>query len=150
MNVPPSGMRATILLVEDEGEVRRITERCLEAAGHRVLSAASGAEALRLAADHQGEIDLLLSDVVMPGMSGPVLAQQLRERQPTLRILFITGYADDTALRYGVDQNLVALLSKPFTAEELARRVSEVMNADVQPADNLLRSWAMATQRDSA
>jgi signal transduction histidine kinase/ActR/RegA family two-component response regulator len=146
-DVPPSDVvtprrAVTILLVEDEREVRRITERCLREAGHQVFAAATASDALRLAAEHEGEIELLLSDVVMPEMSGPVLAGRLRERIPGLRILFITGYTDDTALRYGVDQNLVELLSKPFTPDELSQRVSRVMADEVRPEDDMLRSWA--------
>lgn len=110
----------TVLLVEDEDAVRRVTARVLRSCGYNVLVASHGDAALGLAASHPGEIDLVLTDVVMPGMSGPMLAQRLRELRPGLKVMFMSGY---TAEELGSD---VPVLTKPFTPEEL---LSEVRTA---------------------
>jgi two-component system cell cycle sensor histidine kinase/response regulator CckA len=119
----------TVLLVEDDAMVRRLAEATLERAGYRVLTAPSGGDALRLAAGRDGAIDLVITDVVMPGMPGPELAQRLEASQPGLRVLYMSGYADDTMARHGVNEEHVSFLAKPFTPDELARRVREVLDA---------------------
>jgi PAS domain S-box-containing protein len=118
----------TVLLVEDDAMVRRLAEATLERAGYRVLTAPSGGDALRLAAGRDGAIDLVITDVVMPGMPGPELAQRLETSQPRLRVLYMSGYAHDTMARHGVNEERVSFLAKPFTPDELARRVREVLD----------------------
>ena len=123
------GGSEVILLVEDEPAVLRIAERILRAGGYTLLVAEGGPEALRLAAAHPGAIDLLLTDVVMPQMSGRELAERLAELRPTMRILYMSGYTEDAILHHGVTDAGVQLLPKPFTAAALARRVRDVIDA---------------------
>ncbi|MEM8962429.1 MAG: PAS domain-containing protein [Acidobacteriota bacterium] len=122
-----------ILVVEDEAAVRRLLVELLDERGYRVQQAGSGSEALELLEGHQGTIDLLLSDVVMPGMSGPALADRLVAERPGLRVLYISGYADSVALpRDHPDREL---LQKPFNPEALLRKVREVLD---RPAEGAL------------
>jgi CheY-like chemotaxis protein len=123
----------TILLVEDEEGLRELAQEILEAQGYRVLVAADGAEAIALAAGHDRSIDLLLTDVVMPRLSGRQVAEQLTVQRPGLRVLYMTGYTDDAALRRGLSDPMTALLPKPFTPERLLRRVREVLDAPEAP-----------------
>ena len=118
----------TILLVEDEEEVRKIACISLQAQGYTVLAAGGGAEAIRLFESHPGEIDLLLSDVVMPEMSGRQLLDALRQRHPGLRVLFMSGYTDDAILLHGVGGATDTFLQKPFTPLSLARKVRELID----------------------
>jgi CheY-like chemotaxis protein len=104
-----------------------VTARLLEALGYRVVQAGSGQEALGLFEARRQEIDLLLTDVVMPDLSGRELARALRSRDPSLKVLFHSGYTDDTVVRWGVLQAEVAFLKKPFTLEALARKLREVL-----------------------
>jgi signal transduction histidine kinase/ActR/RegA family two-component response regulator len=117
----------TILLTEDEPAVRDSTRRLLERVGYRVLSAGAGEEALRIGVEHQGPIDLLLTDVVMPRMNGRDLAAALRRARPGLRVLFMSGYAGDVLTERGALLPGITLLNKPFTPEDLTRRVAEAM-----------------------
>jgi CheY-like chemotaxis protein len=117
----------TILLVEDQEEVRRVTRRILEARGYRVLVAASGPEALRLAEHEAGRIDLLVTDVVMPGMSGREVGLLLGPSHPTMKVLYLSGYTDESIVHHGVLEPGVAFMQKPFSAEALARKVREVL-----------------------
>jgi len=116
----------TVLLVEDQENVRRYVALVLESMGYHVLEADCGPQALSLAGSHEGGIDLLLTDVVMPGMTGPSLAQQLQPRQPGIRVLYMSGYTDDVAGRHGVLEG-GAYLQKPFGTEALAQKVREVL-----------------------
>jgi PAS domain S-box-containing protein len=125
---PPA---ATVLLVEDEPSVRRVTGRMLERFGCVVLGAGSAAAALLLAEAHAGRIDLLLTDLVMPDQNGRVLAAQLRARYPALRTLLMSGYANDAlppGCVLGPDEHFLA---KPFTGDELAHKVRQVLAAPV-------------------
>lgn len=118
-----------ILLAEDAEPLRKLAQTFLEAAGFRVLSAGSGEEALKLAADYGGTFDLLLTDVVMPGMNGRVLAEQLLPRQPGMRVLYMSGYTDSFIAGHGVLEPGTHLLHKPFTDEVLICKVREVLDA---------------------
>jgi PAS domain S-box-containing protein len=118
----------TVLLVEDEGPVRLVAMLILEAQGYFVLEAADGADALRRAEEHAGRIDLLLTDVVMPGMNGSELADLLQERLGRLRVLFMSGYTDDAVFRHGLLHKDVPFLQKPFTPTTLTHKVREVLD----------------------
>ena len=117
-----------ILLVEDSEPLKKLAQKFLEAAGFQVLSAASGEEALQVAAHYGGTFDLLLTDVVMPGMNGRVLAEQLLPRQPGMRVLYMSGYTDSFIAGHGVLEPGTHLLHKPFTDEVLIRKVREVLD----------------------
>ncbi|MGH7731388.1 MAG: PAS domain S-box protein, partial [Candidatus Eiseniibacteriota bacterium] len=119
----------TVLLVEDEAMVQELMRGTLERQGYRVLSAGSGEDALAVASAHRGPLDLLVTDVVMPGMRGTDLAQRLVPSHPRLRVLFMSGYADDAALRHGVREGQAAFLQKPFTRAGLVLKVREVLDA---------------------
>jgi PAS domain S-box-containing protein len=119
----------SILLVEDAEPLRKLAQTFLAAAGFRVLSAASGEDALEVAARHGGTFDLLLTDVVMPGMNGRVLAEQLLPRQPGMKVLYMSGYTDSFIAGHGVlDPGGTQLLHKPFTEEVLIHKVREVLD----------------------
>jgi two-component system, cell cycle sensor histidine kinase and response regulator CckA len=130
----------TILLAEDEIAVRTITTRMLKRLGHRVIEAANGEEALRLAEEHSGEFDLLMTDVVMPLMGGGELAQQVRARWPHVHVLFASGYTDETVVRRGALGEGAILLQKPFDFVELAEKVTEVLSGGVPNGAGLARS----------
>lgn len=117
----------TILLVEDEYAVRALCSRVLQSAGYRVLEAADGVQAVDLARAHAGPIDLLVTDVVMPGISGREAADAIIAMRPDARVLYMSGYTDDDMLRHGVLRGLVAYLPKPFTPDVLLARVREVL-----------------------
>jgi two-component system, cell cycle sensor histidine kinase and response regulator CckA len=119
----------TILVAEDEGGVRSLTREVLQKYGYTVLEAANGEEALRVADGHAGPLDLLLSDVVMPRMGGPELAEALLARRPTVKVLYMSGYTDHPMVRRGVVNAGVAFLQKPFTPTVLVSRIREVLEA---------------------
>ena len=119
----------TILLVEDEDQVREVAHGILRRHGYRVLTARNAGEALLLCEQHVGPVHLLLSDVVMPQMSGPTLAKRLAPLRPEMRVLFMSGYTDDAAVRHGVIVAEVAYLQKPLTVETLTRKVRSVLDA---------------------
>jgi PAS domain S-box-containing protein len=123
----PAKESPVILIAEDEAAVRLVAERCLKLRGYRVRSAPDGESALKLASE-MGQLDLLLTDVVMPGISGRQLADRLKEVHPRTPVLFMTGYTDDTALRLGIETNQVRILSKPFTPDSLAAAVAEAID----------------------
>jgi PAS domain S-box-containing protein len=125
----PAGGTETILIAEDEPGIRDAVTRTLSAAGYTTLAAADGPAALDLATNHPGTIDLLLSDVVMPGMRGDELATHLRERRPTVKVLFMSGYAGGLMNRYGVLQTGVTVLPKPFTGTELLAGIRAIIDA---------------------
>jgi CheY-like chemotaxis protein len=119
--------RETVLLVEDEDLVRSLAQRVLEGKGYRVFTAPCGAEALELFPTLPARVDLVVTDVVMPGIGGRELAERLRERQPGLRILFMSGYTADEILRQGIEAEAVWFIEKPFTPDALARKVREIL-----------------------
>ena len=122
----------TILLVEDEGDVRELTREILEMAGYTVLEAARGDEALRLCRDSAKPIDLLLTDVVMPQMSGPELARHIAELRPGTKVVYMSGYTDDALGHHGVLDPEIVLLPKPFTPESLMQHLRLALDASPQ------------------
>jgi len=113
----------TILVVEDEEEVRALARDVLEMNGYCVLEALDIADAVRLVEAHQGKIDLLITDVQMPGVSGPELARRLRARRPDLRVLCMSGYPESADRRIEGEGGWTAWLQKPFTPDSLMRTV---------------------------
>jgi signal transduction histidine kinase len=118
----------TVLVVEDTHAVRSLVARVLEGLGYTVIEATDAATAEVAAARYAGRIHLLLSDVVMPGATGPELAQRLTEARPGLRVLFTSGYADDAVVHHGVLGAGASYLQKPFTPDALARKVREILD----------------------
>jgi CheY-like chemotaxis protein len=118
----------SILIVDDDDYVRRATARALRGRGYTVIEAANGRAAL--VALPSAKFDLMLTDIMMPGMNGRALAEQARARFPDLRVLFMTGYTDDETVRLGVAAGEVDLIEKPFTIPALATKVREVLDAD--------------------
>jgi two-component system cell cycle sensor histidine kinase/response regulator CckA len=116
-----------VLVVEDEQEVRRLTRTILESYGYQVIEAANGEEALGVEKEHPGEIDVLLTDVILPGMNGKVLSEHLRVRFPKLKVIFMSGYPDEVISPRGIVGPDVAYLPKPFSAESLAAKVRGVL-----------------------
>jgi two-component system cell cycle sensor histidine kinase/response regulator CckA len=118
----------TILLVEDQAEVRLVTRETLTRHGYTVIEATNGREALLAARNHRGRIDLLVTDVVMPSMSGRELAERFVQEQPEVRVLYMSGYTDDTVVQQGILEGGVAFLQKPFRPAALLQKVREVLN----------------------
>ena len=116
------------LLVEDAEPLREVVRQFLQQGGYNVLVAGDGTAALAAARLHPGPIHLLLTDVVMPGLSGPQLAQELRIARPGMRVLFMSGYTDEALGRHGVLEEGIALLEKPFTRGSLLRKLREVLD----------------------
>jgi PAS domain S-box-containing protein len=123
----------TVLLVDDDEQLLHLAERALAARGYTVLAADRGATALDIARRHQGSIHALLTDVTIPDMDGRALAAALRAERPEMRLLYMSGYADQAIVHHGVLDADVAYLPKPFTTEAIARRVREVLDAPAQP-----------------
>jgi len=119
----------TILLAEDAAPVRSVAREVLRRHGYRMLTAADGRTALELAETHPGPIDLLITDVIMPELSGRQVADRLMERLPKLKVLYVSGYTDDAIVRHGILEPGIAFLQKPFSPESLARKVREVLDA---------------------
>jgi PAS domain S-box-containing protein len=125
-----SGGSETVLVVEDDPRVREVTVQALRGAGYRVLAAGEGREAMAVAAAADGPIDLLVTDVVMPERSGRQVAEELRRRTPALRVLYVSGYTENTVVHHGVLDAGVDLLAKPFTPSALLARVREVLDRE--------------------
>ncbi|HVB31447.1 MAG TPA: PAS domain-containing protein [Gemmatimonadaceae bacterium] len=128
----PAPLRAehgaeTVLVVEDDEGVRRMATRILATRGYRVIEGANGPEALRVLEELGGKVDLMITDVVMPNMSGRELAERVRQRWPGIRIVFASGYSDDAIIRHGVMEGRESLLQKPYTSESLLRKVREAL-----------------------
>ena len=119
----------TILVVDDAPAVRTAVRAVLERHGYVVVEAPSGEGAVHLAAKHRGKLDLLITDVVMPGMSGQDVARSLSTQQPGLRVLYMSGYTDDTIVRHGVLEPGIRFIQKPFAPDVLARKVREALDA---------------------
>jgi two-component system cell cycle sensor histidine kinase/response regulator CckA len=127
------GGSETVLLVEDDRQLRGLVVDLLERLGYTVIAAANAEDALASGASAT-HIDLLFTDVVMPGLSGPELAQRLGSRHPGLRVLFTSGHTNDAILRHGVLAGTVALLPKPFSIPIMARKVREVLDGEPGPS----------------
>jgi len=130
----------TILLVEDEDDLRAMAAEVLGMMGYTVLQAGSGEEALGIWKEHASGIDLLLTDVVMPGMSGGELVRQATSSRPDTKVLYMSGYTDDTIVRHGVFASAAAFIQKPFRLQALSRKVREVL--DITPRGRSKRSVA--------
>ena len=118
--------------MEDHESLRRLGARILKSSGYTVLAAASGAEALTVLEDHGKPVDLLVTDVVMPGMTGRDLALEIARRKQAGRTLYMSGYTDDAIVKHGVLEPGIAFIYKPFTVEALALKLREVLDG---PAD---------------
>ena len=118
-----------VLLVEDDGAVRGFAARILSGLGYRVVEASSAEDALRQAGEHRGEIDLVIADVVLPGMNGAGLVARIREACPAAKVLYVTGFDAALASQHGVDPERDAVVMKPFRQELLAAKVRQVLDA---------------------
>jgi two-component system cell cycle sensor histidine kinase/response regulator CckA len=127
--IPTGSATGVVLVVEDEADLRRLIAGILEQAGYRVLSAGDPEEALRIAAEQPGGVDLLLTDVVLPGMSGRQLADRLREQFPSLRVLYMSGYTDHAAVHNGALAEQAPFLEKPFSKQTLLSKVRAALTA---------------------
>ena len=133
--VPPTrepafvGGTETVLLVEDQPELRMVAAEILRRHGYTVLEAIDGEEAVRVAGAAGGAIDALLTDVVMPGRGGRVLAASLLALRPSMRVVYMSGYADDTMLRHGIIDGELNFIQKPFSASSLLRKMREVLDS---------------------
>ena len=123
----------TVLVTEDQSEVRAFAQRVLESLGYRVLVASSAVEALAIGERHPEPIHLLLTDIVMPGMNGRELANQLAVVRPGIRVIFTSGYANELIAQHNLLDPSLVYISKPFSAETLAGTVREVLDAPLQP-----------------
>jgi CheY-like chemotaxis protein len=128
-SVPPRGGSETLLLVEDEEQVRVVAREILRDHGYRVLVAASPSEALSLSARHAGPIELLVTDVILPEMNGRALSERLREARPELEVLFMSGYTDKALDPDGVLAPGAAFLQKPITPHSLTAAVRRLLDA---------------------
>jgi len=119
----------TILVVEDDADLRELTRRCLEKIGYTALQAENPKDGIKIAEQYEGPIHLLVTDVIMPGMSGPELAAHLATLRPEMPVLYVSGYTDDAIFRYKVLEPGVAFLQKPFSLKTLARKVREKLDS---------------------
>jgi PAS domain S-box-containing protein len=124
------GGSESLLLAEDEDEVRKVTARILRQRGYQVTEAVNGEQALRMAAAMGDALDLLVTDVVMPGMGGRELAAQLRAQRKGLKVLFVSGYTDDVVLQHGGLENGLYFLQKPFSTQELTQKVRKILDGE--------------------
>jgi PAS domain S-box-containing protein len=128
-SMAPATGSETVLVVEDVSELRRLITRTLQKAGYTVLTAAEGEEALRVLEQHGEPVHLMVTDLVMPGMSGRDLAERVERTRPHMKVLYMSGYTDDVVVRHGIVEQGVRFVSKPFATAELLRTVREVLDA---------------------
>ena len=126
MSVPG---KETILIVEDEAAVRKLARRFLETSGYSVVEAATVADAIHAAETSDATIDLLLTDVIMPDLSGPELAKRLRTLRPGLKVLYMSGYPGEFIARHGISEAEMAYLQKPFSQEALMGKMRQVLDS---------------------
>jgi DNA-binding NtrC family response regulator len=119
----------TLLLVEDEASVRQAARQFLTRSGYNVLEAIDGEDAVRASREYGGPIQLIITDVVMPRLGGPQLAERLADERPDMKVLFVSGYAENTILQHGKIDVRTRFLQKPFSLKTLARKVREVLEA---------------------
>jgi two-component system, cell cycle sensor histidine kinase and response regulator CckA len=131
---PLRGGSETILLVDDAAPLRGLTRLLLEGCGYTVLDTGEPVAAISMAAQHKGPLPLMITDVVMPGLSGPVLAEKLGAARPEMRVLYTSGYADDEVARHGMIGSECAFLEKPFTRDALVRKVRELLDLPILPS----------------
>jgi len=136
----------TILLVEDEASLRALTHGILKECGYTVLIAASGQEAQEVAARHAGEIELILTDVIMPGMSGPEVAESMTAHRPGIKVLYTSGYTDDPRIQAALSHSPHAFLQKPFAPQDLTRKVREVLDSETLARGMMLPQTAAKHQ----
>jgi CheY-like chemotaxis protein len=117
----------TILLVEDDDSVREVTTSALREYGYKVIPASNGEEAIRVYEEHKGKFDMLLTDVVMPLMSGRELAEKLSEKDSKLKILYFSGYTDDSIVRHGILSEGMQFIQKPYSHTELAKKIRSII-----------------------
>ena len=127
VSVPVLGGQETVLVVEDQAEVRKYAVKVLKEYGYRVIAAENGDQALVLCEQDRDRIHLVLTDVVMPNMSGRELADRLKQMRPGMKVLFMSGYTDDIILRHGILEESAQFIEKPFSPEELARKIRSVL-----------------------
>jgi two-component system, cell cycle sensor histidine kinase and response regulator CckA len=118
----------TVLVVEDTGQVRELVRNFLETSGYRVLTAQDSVEAARMAHEYAGVIDLVLSDVVLPGVSGPAFVERLLSERPEIKVLFMSGYTEDKLEPHKLSGQNFGFIEKPFTRAGLASKVREVLD----------------------
>ena len=143
-SLPPRTLRGseTILLVEDDDQVRVVAREILRRSGYHVIEARNAGEAVLHSEEYPGTIQLLLTDVVMPQMSGPELAKRLASVRPEMKVLCMSGYTDDSIVRHGVLEAHIAYLQKPITPDALATRVREVLDELRPQASKLPLSYS--------
>jgi CheY-like chemotaxis protein len=122
------GGSETILIVEDEAGLRKLARRALQQYGYMILEAENGEEALRVSEAHEGPIQLMITDVVMPMMNGRELAEKLQPLYPHMKVIYMSGYTDNTIVHHGVLEPGLNFLEKPFSPDGLARKVREVLD----------------------
>jgi two-component system, cell cycle sensor histidine kinase and response regulator CckA len=133
---PLRGGSETILLVDDAAPLRKLTRRLLEDCGYTVFDAGDAVEAIRMAGQHEGPLPLMITDGVMPGLSGPDLAKRLAPSRPETRVLYTSGYIDDAIVSPAALGPRCAFLEKPFSRDALVRKVRELLDSPISPHDN--------------
>jgi PAS domain S-box-containing protein len=128
--VDDSGGSETVLIVEDDDKLRKFVQRALQMYGYRILDAENGEDALRVCGEYEGQIDLMITDVVMPKMGGREAAERLQHLYPQIKVIYMSGYTDNTIVHYGVLTPELNFIQKPFTPKGLARKVREALESN--------------------
>ena len=121
--------KETVLIVEDDEMVRKLSSRTLKKFGYAILEARNGLKALDLCKEYKGQIDLVLTDVIMPEMGGPELVKQLSEQYPHIKVVYMSGYTDNAISHHGVIEEGIAFINKPATPDELGQKVRDVLDS---------------------